>query len=123
MAKKIVDATLQYQNGRYAESRQQWESVLTLNGNCETAYIGLGWWNTTIKIMQQAAAYFKLGQDRQNYSKAFSKYRSQVIVDHFGEIAAVLLALAGALLVLAICLRLRRKYREIVDSVMHARRR
>ena len=33
------------------------------------------------------------------------------------------LALAGALLVLAICLRLRRKYREIVDSVMHARRR
>jgi hypothetical protein len=71
------------------------------------------------KNYAQAAAYFKLGQDRQNYSKAFSKYRSQVIVDHFGEIAAVLLALAGALLVLAICLRLRRKYREIVDSVMH----
>ena len=120
---KIVDATLQYQNGRYAESRQQWESVLTLNGNCETAYIGLGLVEYHDKNYAQAAAYFKLGQDRQNYSKAFSKYRSQVIVDHFGEIAAVLLALAGALLVLAICLRLRRKYREIVDSVMHARRR
>ena len=105
------------------ESRQQWESVLTLNGNCETAYIGLGLVEYHDKNYAQAAAYFKLGQDRQNYSKAFSKYRSQVIVDHFGEIAAVLLALAGALLVLAICLRLRRKYREIVDSVMHARRR
>ena len=38
-------------------------------------------------------------------------------------IFVVVCAVVGALLVLAICLRLRRKYREIVDSVMHARRR
>lgn len=120
---KIVDATLLYRNGRYEESRELWENVLQLNGNCETAYIGLGLVEYHDKNYAQAAEYFKRGQDRDNYSKAFSKYRNEVISEHFSEIIACVLILAGAFILLAAFFRLRRKYREIVEGYWSSRHR
>ena len=47
---------------------------------------------------RQAMDYFKLGSNREFYSKAYKGYRSEVLRDHFGVIAVI----GAALIVLVI---------------------
>lgn len=91
----LLDANEAYYYGRWDEATACYEKVLRLCSNMESAYVGIGKNLLMKENYKEAMAYFKLGNNREFYSKAYKGYRSQVLRDHFGVIAAVGVALIG----------------------------
>jgi DNA-binding beta-propeller fold protein YncE len=87
----IKEAVVLHLTGKYDESAARWGEVLRYNANCDLAYIGMG--KAFLRKDDYAAAmkYFKLGNKRDYYSKAFDLYRQEVIGDNFGVIVIVIL--------------------------------
>lgn len=106
---QITDAVLSYQNGEYAESKDAWEKVIQNNGNLELAYIGIGKAFLRQENYSQALKYFKLGNDRQNYSKAFKFNRTKIINNNF------FFVILGSLLLIIIIALLTRAYTKRVS--------
>jgi len=91
----IFDAIDQFDAGEYEKSGQSWENVMTLNGNYDLAYIGIGRSLLRQEEYKEAMEYFELKYDDENYSKAFKQYRKIWVEEHIGIIfAVVFLALA-----------------------------
>ncbi len=94
----LLRASESYYRGRWEEATTWYEEVLRLCGNLETAYTGIGKNYLMQEDYEQAMYYFKLGNNHEFYSKAYKGYRSEVMRDHFGIIAAVAVVLIGAVL-------------------------
>ena len=78
-------------------SVQIWEQILRLNINMDFAYLSVGRSYLTEAKYAEAMAYFKLGNSRDLYSKAFAYYPKEVVEQNFG-----VFALAVVLIVLAV---------------------
>lgn len=93
----IHSAVATYKSGRYSEAADFWRLVLERNSNYDLAYSGIG----RSLLMQgdfgEAMHYFRLGQDRANYSKAWSEYRRDMVYDRFPVIVTALIALIAAI--------------------------
>lgn len=94
----LLRASESYYHGRWEEATQWYEEVLRLCGNLETAYVGIGKNYLMQEDYEQAMYYFQLGNNREFYSKAYKGYRSEVMRDNFGIIAAVAVVLIGAVI-------------------------
>lgn len=70
-----------------------WEEVVKLNANYEYAYVGIGHKYLNNKDYKEAMNYFKLGQNRDYYSKAFKQYRDGIIKEWFAPVVVTLVAL------------------------------
>ncbi len=91
--KSIHAAIDHYNGGNYDQSTKAWETVLAMNVNFDLAYGGIGRAYFMSKEYEEAMKYFKLANDRKNYSKAFQNHRRQVLENIFGFVALWLLAL------------------------------
>jgi len=89
----VKEAVELHLSGKYDESAASWEKVLKYNANCELAYIGIGKAYLRKDDFRNAMKYFKLGNKRDYYSKAYDLYRQEVIGDHFGLIVGGLVVL------------------------------
>ncbi len=108
-AETVHAAIDNYHEGFYQLSTEKWEEVLKRNLNYELAYIGIGRAYRREGESEKALTYFKLGNDRTNYSGAFTDYRREVIVDNFNKIVYAMLFL---LIMLIISLKLKNKYEK-----------
>ena len=72
-----------YDDGLYEESIEPWLEVLKRNSNYELAYIGIAQAMMRIGNYEEAMKYYKLGYDREGYSKAFREYRTEVLRENF----------------------------------------
>ena len=79
-----------YNAGRYDESAEVWRTVLRYNSNYDLAYSGLGRAALRQGDAEAALNYFRLGQDRVGYSKAFDQYRRELGFASFGKVLTVL---------------------------------
>lgn len=96
----IYDAIDQFQEGEYTKSGETWEEVLSLNGNYDLAYIGIGRSLLRQEKYHEAMDYFYLKLDVDNYSNAFKQYRKEWVEDHIGVIILVVfLVLCGPLII------------------------
>ena len=86
-------------NGKYEEAAEQWREVLKLNANCEQAYVGIGISELRAKNYASAMEYFKLGANRDYYSKAFKMYRHIWLEKNFIWIVIGVVALLTAICV------------------------
>ncbi|MFW5795445.1 MAG: YIP1 family protein [Bacillota bacterium] len=75
----IHQAIKNYDEGRYEIAAELWEKVLERNLNLEMAHIGLGRQYLRENNLEKALEMFRLGQDRENYSKVFNEYRQNII--------------------------------------------
>ncbi len=95
----IWSALESYHRGDYEQSQVIWEKVLALNTNNDVAYTGIA--RTMLRRGQYAEAmeYFKLGNNRPEYSDAFELYRKEVIYSNFSKVAwtAVVLIVLGVI--------------------------
>lgn len=94
----IFDALDKYNLGLYQESADIWRKVLTLDGNYELGYIGIGRALLRQGEYKEAMEYFKIKFDTDNYAKAFKLYRKQWVEEHivalfFGFFAIILIPL------------------------------
>lgn len=102
----IQEALYLHNTGRYAEAAARWREVAERNVNFEIAYIGIGKSLLREGRYREAMRYFKLGDDRKNYSKAFKLYREQLVRQYLDE---SLLVAAASGIGLAVYRRRRRR--------------
>ena len=89
----IYQAIAEYDAGDYDASGETWREVMTLNGNYDMAYIGIGRALMRQGEYKEAMKYFKLKWDTTNYSKAFKQYRKAWVEEHIGWIFLVIFLL------------------------------
>lgn len=97
--KTVLKASRSYLKGLYNESIDLWESVLVQNGAFETAYVSIGRSLINLEDYKGAMEYFKRGQSRVDYSRAFQEYRTRIISEWFDVIAVVVILLAVGLFI------------------------
>ncbi|MFF2910698.1 gluconolactonase [Paenibacillus sp. NPDC057934] len=84
-------------SGKYDEAERKWRDLLKLDANNEIAYVGIGKVLLRQGENKQALEYLKLGYDREYYSKAFGKYRKEVVREYFGTGMTIVIVLGVAL--------------------------
>ena len=90
-ADSIHQAISFYQKGLYDKSANEWEQVLDRNANFELAYSGIGRNLLRKGKYEEAMKMFKLGNNREDYSKAYSNYRRFVINKNFTYVIILIL--------------------------------
>lgn len=95
----LLRASEKYYFGKWDEAVELYQEALRHNANLEVAYIGIGKNYLMKDEYELAMKYFKLGNNREYYSKAYNGYRSIQIEDNFGIIAVIFLALIALLVV------------------------
>ena len=95
----VMQATIAQYDRRYEDAQDSWQDVLNFSTSLEIAYIGMGKALFRQGDFKESMYYFKLGNDRALYSRAYSRYRSELMAKWFVpamNIALVsVLALAG----------------------------
>ena len=74
----VKEALSLYNEGDYDGSKEIWEKVLIEDGNMFTAYVGIGKALFYSGKYQESIEYFRKGNDRENESRAFNEYRSEL---------------------------------------------
>jgi tetratricopeptide (TPR) repeat protein len=87
--KSALLASEKYFNGKWDEALTLNEEILKLNSNYEVAYVGIGKNYLMKDDYEKAMYYFKLGNNREFYSKAFNGYRGEVLKENFGIVAVI----------------------------------
>lgn len=77
--KIVLNASKSYYDGDLHQSSLYWEEALKQNSNFELAYTGIGKIKYREGQYKEAMEYFQLGQSRSNYTRAFEKYRGEMI--------------------------------------------
>lgn len=93
-----LGATECYFNGEWEKSAELSQEAINLNANYDLAYVGIGKYYLMQDDYENAMYYFKLGNDKVFYSKAYNGSRSLWIQDNFVWILALIL-IAGGLLI------------------------
>ena len=82
-----------YERGKMEESVLVWEQALRLNVNLDFAYLSVGRSYMTQAKYEEAMAYFRLGDNRELFSKAFGYYRKGVVERYFSGFAVAVIVL------------------------------
>jgi len=82
--RNVNEAVRHYHLGEDKESAAYWEKVLRLDANFEVAYVGIGKARLMEGKNKEAMTYFKNGNSKKYYSKAFKRYRQEILRENFG---------------------------------------
>ncbi len=96
--RSVNEAVKQYYLGKEEQSAEAWKKVLKLNANYEIAYIGIGKALLRQGKNEEAMEYFHHGMSRKYYSKAYERYRKEVMREHFGTVMTCALIAAIAII-------------------------
>lgn len=110
-AKTIMDATRSFMACDYETSREQWESLLKRNCNFDLAYVKAGFCLYRMGNYEKAMEYFELANARSYYTKAFTKYRTQYLNEHFTQVILLAVGLVVLILLFGVWRRYRAKKR------------
>lgn len=99
-AQSIHDAIDYYEKGDFESSAQKWRQVLEHNSSYEMAYVGIGRNYFLQQDFDEAMYYFRMGEDRDNYSKAFEYYRKEIIAENASNIILLIIILSTIIMIL-----------------------
>jgi hypothetical protein len=102
----VQTAIALYNKSRYTESQKLWAQIASRNNNCQMAYVGMAKAYYENGDYKQAMTYFKLGESREGYGKAFRYYRN----DRLRRVVPVVVC------VLAVLYLLRRVWKHLRKS-------
>ncbi len=91
----VLDGNRFYYNGKWDEALVHFEKAVKLNVNYDAAYSGIGKNYLMKNEYKKAMEYFKLGQNRMFYSKAYNGYRSEMLEKYFPLVMVIFIALIG----------------------------
>jgi tetratricopeptide (TPR) repeat protein len=75
--------------GESIDAADVWNEVLNLNANYTLGHIGIGYAYYRQEEYELAMQAFELGQDRENYSRAYEELRKQNFEENFPIIGAI----------------------------------
>lgn len=111
--RNLLDAIRLNDLGDSEGSYAKWQEVLRENSNNELAYIGIGKTYLAQEDNKKAMEYFKLGNSRKYYDKAFFYYRKETMQANFGR----MMLLIGLLLVVVFGTKIVFRFRRWVGEV------
>lgn len=94
----LLKAEEAYYYGEWDIALDYFKEAVRLNANYETAYSGIGKNYLMKDDYEQAMYYFKLGNNRSFYSKAYNGYRNNVLKEHFYIIAILAVIIIGVVI-------------------------
>ncbi len=92
----VLEGNESYYFGRWDEALGSFRKALDLNANYEAAYSGIGKNYLMKDEYETAMYYFKMGNNRTFYSKAYNGYRALWMEDHFLIIMLLFVLLVAA---------------------------
>ncbi len=110
--KTIFHAIEEFQAGEYEKSGESWMKVMSMNGNYDLAYIGIGRSLLRQKKYYEAMQYFSSKLDDDNYSKAFKEYRKEWVEDNI----ITIFALAVAVVMIPLIIKKGKEIRHEIDT-------
>ncbi|MDQ8734554.1 gluconolactonase [Paenibacillus sp. LHD-38] len=105
----VNEANGLYSIGKHDDAAKLWEQVLKLDANYEMAYVGIGKSMLRRGEYKQAMTYLKLGNDREYYSKALTKFRREYMREYFGTYMTIVVALIVVIMAVRRGMRLRKE--------------
>ena len=91
---RLIHRAIYYHNmGLFGSAEMQWRQVLTHNANFEMAYIGIGRALFRENRYREAMHYFRLGNHRELYSRAFAEHRNLIIAQLLPVVMIIILVL------------------------------
>lgn len=79
----VHQAVTLYDAGKYAESKEYWQKVAEIDSNYALAHQGLGKALFKEEKYKESLDQYKLGDDREGYSQAYSEYRHELFRRNF----------------------------------------
>ncbi len=92
----IHNAVYYYSNGYYTEAKSYWEQVLEIDANYEMAHTGYAKVLYKEENYAEAMEQYKLGNNKDGYSDAFSEVRHSYLRQYFGWICLAIVVVAVA---------------------------
>jgi hypothetical protein len=90
-----------YEHGEYEKALEPWHEVLKLNTNSELAYRGIARAEYLKGESLQAQEHYRAAYDREGYSEAREKYRSQLIMKNFPMIMMAIIIFAAVCIIIS----------------------
>jgi hypothetical protein len=78
-AEIIFEANRLHSEFEFEASNEMWDRLLSISSNSEIGYVGKGKYEYQSRNYKAAMHYFRLGNSRENYSKALEQYRKGII--------------------------------------------
>lgn len=113
----ILDCIHFETEGNYDKAKNCYKQVLSINANNEYAYSGIGKQYYREGDYKNALKYLKLGNQREYYSKAFIKYRKQIL----DKIIPVVVVVIAAIVVLTITISLIKGIKKAREQIREIR--
>lgn len=104
----IFSAIQSYNSGRYAESRQTWQSVLDQNNMSSLAHVGIAKAFMQEQKYDEAELHYKIAGDKEGYSDAFWEIRNRFLTENATAIFFVIVLLAAGLYIFRLIKKKRR---------------
>jgi tetratricopeptide (TPR) repeat protein len=79
----VHKASEMYVNGEYQNAIEPWTEVIKINSNYDMAYRAIGKAKMRTDEFREAMRYFRLANQRGDYSEAYYEYRKQFVREHF----------------------------------------
>lgn len=92
----VLEGNRSYYFGHWDEALVSFQQALALNANYEAAYSGIGKNYLMKDDYETAMYYFKMGNNRTFYSKAYNGYRGGWLEDHFLIVMVLFILLVAA---------------------------
>ena len=96
--KAVLAGNESYYFGNWDEALGYFEEAIACNANYEPAYSGIGKNYLMKDDYKTAMEYFRMGNNRVFYSKAYNGYRGEQLEKHFGIFFALMLVLITVLI-------------------------
>ena len=113
--KALIKASNSLKDRNLENSLTIWKKVQSLNSNSLYSYYGMGLAYQLDGDYLSAMECFKMADDKENYSEAFSEYRNQLLKKYGGFIVAVIVVLV-AIIILAVVLIKKKKVKSESDG-------
>lgn len=93
-ANMVHKATALYMDGKYVESKELWEQVLTRNGMFDLAHLGIGMAEYKQQNYEKALDEFRLANNKRGYSDSYWEIRRKWIMENLPAVFISLIVFA-----------------------------
>lgn len=94
----VLEGNEKYYYGKWDEALEAFKTAIALNANYEAAYSGIGKNYLMKDDYKTAMYYFRLGNNREFYSKAYNGYRGEWLEEHFAVLMTLMMLAVAAVI-------------------------
>ena len=100
MMQQVLQAVKLYADGRYTQAAEYWQTILDIDSNFTLANAGLAKAYFKQGEYGLAMKYYRFSEDKLGYSQAFSRYKTEIIRNHFPIVVLCCLAVIVVLILI-----------------------